>query len=89
MKVVLFRVLFDPDRSRIDTTDDVMGWGIEFPESGCYIEWNRSAFPESDQLEHPHVSMYGSRSDVEQGTGGNIEVLLERTVARIDGGTDP
>lgn len=86
MMVVLFRVLFDPERTRIETDDDVMGWGVEFPEGGCYVQWNRAAFPEPERLNHPHISIYGSRPDVEQGTGGDVEILLEHTVRRQVGG---
>jgi len=75
-----FRVFRDEDRTRIDVDGDVLGWGVEFPSGECYVEWNLEAFPEDDRLDHDHVSIYGSRDDVEQGTGGNVvvqEVLEE------------
>lgn len=62
----------DVERTRIDVDDDLLGWGVEFPDAGCYVEWNREAFPEDDRLDHPHVSIYGSPADVEQGTGGAV-----------------
>jgi hypothetical protein len=79
---MLFRVLFNEDRTRIDTDHDVMGWGIRFPSGRCYVDWNREAYAPEDRLDHPHVSEYGSFEDVEQGTGGDVEVLHEQTVER-------
>jgi len=67
----VFRVWPSED-TRLDVEDDVLGWGVQFPSGECYVEWNRMVFDEDDQLEHPHVSRYGSLNDVEQGTGGTI-----------------
>lgn len=52
---------------------DVLGIGIDFPESGVYVEWRRGAFP--DELEEPHVSQYGSVEDLAQATGNVVEVI--------------
>jgi hypothetical protein len=35
-------------------------------------------FDEEDRLEKPHVSKYGSLADVEQGTGGDVTVEIEK-----------
>jgi hypothetical protein len=87
--VLLFRVLFNEDRTRIETEHDVMGWGIRFPSGWCYVDWNREAYAPEDRLDHPHVSVYGSFCDVEQGTGGDVEVIHEQTVHRsLSTGTD-
>jgi hypothetical protein len=72
-----FRVFRDSERTRIDVDEDLLGWGVEFPEGGVFVAWNRDAFPEENRLEHPHVSQYGSIADVEQGTGGLVEDLEE------------
>lgn len=74
MKV--FRV-FPSERTRIDTNDGALGWGVQFPSGECYVDWNRMVFDEDDRLEEPHVSKYGSLADVEQGTGGDVDVHLE------------
>lgn len=74
-----FRVL-RTDATRIKTDGALLGWGVEFPCGTCVVDWNRQAFPPEDQLDHPHLSQYGSFADVEQGTGGKIvveEVLAE------------
>jgi hypothetical protein len=71
-----FRVYRDEDRTRIDVDDDLLGWGVAFPEGGVYVAWNRKAFPEDDRLEHPHISVYGSVTDVEQGTGGDVREVF-------------
>lgn len=80
--MTLFRVWRDEDRTRIDTDHDIMGWGIKFPSGWCYVDWNRQAYPPGDRLDHPHVSIYGSFQDVEQGTGGNVEITFKKTVSR-------
>jgi len=87
--VLLFRVLFNENRTRIETEHDVMGWGIRFPSGWCYVDWNREAYGPEDRLDHPHVSVYGSFGDVEQGTGGDVEVTYQQTVHRsLSTGTD-
>lgn len=70
-----FVVFRDDEETRIDVDGDVLGWGVEFPEGGCYVAWNRDVFPEEDRLANPHVSEYGSISDVEQGTGGIVRSI--------------
>lgn len=64
----------DPDRTRIDVTDDLLGRGVEFPSGTIVMEWYRDAYPEKDRLDHPHQSIYGSLADLRQGTGGTVEV---------------
>lgn len=72
-----FRVV-ESEETRIDVDDDLLGWGVQFPDSGdCYVEWFRGAFPEEDRLEEPHVSKYGCLEDVEQGTGGAVVDVAE------------
>jgi hypothetical protein len=73
----IFRVVRKDDRTRIETLGKVLGWGVEFPRAGCFVDWNLDAFPEEDRLDDAHVSQYGSFSDVEQGTGGEVEVVEE------------
>ncbi|TVT89296.1 hypothetical protein [Haloferax volcanii] len=60
------------DRTRIDTEDGVLGWGVRLPSGLCVVDWNRMVFDEDDRLDHPHQSLYGSFDDVEQGTGGDV-----------------
>lgn len=73
----IFRV-FPSERTRIETDDDTLGWGVQFPSGECYVDWNRMVFDEEDRLEKPHVSKYGSLADVEQGTGGDVTVEIEK-----------
>lgn len=77
MTLEAFRVERDEFRTRVQNTDDILGWGIKFPSGRCYVEWNRSAFPEPNRLDNNHISVYGSFTDVEQGTGGKIIDLHE------------
>jgi len=73
--LTVFRVVRDDDRTRVDTNGRVLGWGVEFPSGACHVDWNRGAYPPKDRLDHPHISQYGSFTDVEQGTGGTVEVI--------------
>jgi len=80
----VFRVRAHPD----DDTEydgDVLGIGIDFPESDVYVDWRREAFP--DELEDPHVSIYGSQEDLEQATGNVIEPLASPETP-VDGDGD-
>jgi len=80
-ELTLFLVHHSEERTRVDTDDDLMGWGVRFPTGQCFVDWNRRAYPESERLDHPHVSVYGSFADVEQGTGGDVEVVYTREVS--------
>jgi hypothetical protein len=80
VELTLFLVNFSEERTERDTDHDIMGWGIQFPGGDCYIDWNRHAYSPKDRLQHPHVSIYGGFADVEQGTGGDIEVIHEQTI---------
>ena len=79
-RLVLFRVVRDSDRTRVETDGDTLGWGVKFPSGMCYVDWNRRVYAEEDRLNNPHVSQYGSLNDVEQGTGGAVKVMTRRRV---------
>ena len=64
----------------------LLALGADMPNAGVYVDWNNDAWPEDDQLEQPHVSDYGTVADLEQATGGVVEVVetvgaTERTSA--------
>jgi hypothetical protein len=63
------------EHTRIETEGNVLAWGVQFPSGWCYVDWNRDVFDAKDRLDHPHVSIYGSIDDVEQGTGGRVRRL--------------
>lgn len=65
----VFRLVPSPD-DETEYNDDILGVGVDFPEAGVYVDWHRAAFP--DQLEEPHVSEYGSISDLEKATNNQI-----------------
>ena len=73
MSLTLFRV-YPSEDTRIDVDDDVLGWGVQFPSELCIVDWNRQVFDVEDRLEHPHLSHYGCLKDVEQGTGGEVDI---------------
>lgn len=68
----VFEVRPAPDDD-YDYRSDLLGVGIDFPNAGVYVDWNQDAWPADDQLDHPHVSDYGSIDDLEQATGNVIE----------------
>lgn len=74
--ITVFRVVRDEERTRVETDDDVLGWGVDFPSGEIIVDWNLEAYPPEDRLNHSHISQYGSFHDVEQGTGGNVEVIV-------------
>ena len=51
----------------------LLGIGVQFPNSGAYVDWRTESFP--DELEHPHVSIYGSVTDLEKATGNRVEMV--------------
>lgn len=53
----------------------VLGIGADFPNAGVYVDWNNDAWPEEEQLDEPHVSDYGTVEDLEQATGGVVNVV--------------
>jgi len=63
---------------------EVMGWGVEFPSGQAYIEWNRMRFPKGDRLQEPHISEYGSMSDLEKATGGIPKRLVTQPATEVD-----
>lgn len=69
--VTIFRVE-ESERTRLDVDGKVLGRGVQFPSGSCVIEWNREAFPPGERLDTPHTSVYGTLSDVEQATGGDV-----------------
>lgn len=72
-----------------DAVDGVIGRGAELPSGKIVIEWDRTAIDQHGQLEHPHQSVYGSRADVEAGTGGRVVAEpTDTTDAPADDTTD-
>lgn len=70
----VFRVV-QPDDSDLDLDGDLMGVGVDFPNAGVYVDWRIDAWPDEEQLDEPHVSDYGSVADLEQATGGTVEIV--------------
>ncbi|MDF9748372.1 XkdF-like putative serine protease domain-containing protein [Natrinema salsiterrestre] len=70
--VDVFRVRAADD-DETDYDGDLLGMGVDFPEHDVYVDWRRAAYP--DELDDPHVSVYGSVGDLEQATGNVVESL--------------
>lgn len=68
----VFRVVA-PEGEAENFEDEVLGIGVDFPNSDVYVDWRNEVFP--DELDEPHVSIYGSISDLEQATGNTTEQI--------------
>ncbi|USZ75655.1 XkdF-like putative serine protease domain-containing protein [Halorussus vallis] len=68
----IFRVVAPEDKAE-NYEDEVLGIGVDFPNSDVYVDWRNEVFP--DELDEPHVSIYGSTSDLEQATGNTTEQM--------------
>jgi len=53
----------------------LLGIGADMPNAGVYVDWNIGAWPDDEQLSEPHVSDYGTVEDLEQATGGSVDVV--------------
>ncbi|WP_277540219.1 XkdF-like putative serine protease domain-containing protein [Haloarcula laminariae] len=84
----VFRVTA-PEEDADDYEDEVLGIGVDFPKSDVYVDWRNEVFP--DELEDPHVSVYGSIADLEQATGNDTEQLdtLDASAAKAMFDVDP
>jgi hypothetical protein len=62
----------------IDEDGEVVGVAVDFPESDVYLDWKRDAF--DNELDHPHVSIYGSLDDARQATGNSFEAMRNEAI---------
>jgi hypothetical protein len=77
-QATVFHVLPPEDSDLFDETDQVIGLGIDFPNSDVYVDWRNSRFP--DELTHPHVSIYGSVDDLTQATNNRTREVETMSV---------
>lgn len=61
-----------------------LGIGVEFPNSGVYVDWNIDAWPEEDRLDGPHVSDYATREDAQKVAQGELRELSASELAEGD-----
>jgi hypothetical protein len=68
----------------------LLGIGTDMPNAGVYVDWNIDAWPDDEQLAEPHISDYGTVEDLEQATGGSVEVVetVEPTTGVVGEGGD-
>ncbi|RDZ61359.1 hypothetical protein C5B90_18975 [Haloferax sp. Atlit-12N] len=71
--VELYRILAPPDDDEF--VDSVLGIVVELESGMAIADWNIDAWPDDEQLMHPHQSIYGSLTDLEQVTEGTLEHL--------------
>lgn len=70
----VYRILAPPDGDH-EFIEPVLGIVVDFPNSGVYADWNVDAWPDDDQLDDSHVSIYGSLEDCRQVAEGTLEQL--------------
>lgn len=54
---------------------DLVGLGVDMPLADVYVDWNVEAWPEDEQLDGDHVSIYDSVDDLTQATGNDVSVM--------------
>jgi len=80
-----FRIVpAEDDEDRFE--DNVLGIGVDFPESGVYVDWHTAAFP--DELDDPHVSEYGSVADLKKATGNMVVDMTAPSGESVTNNTD-
>jgi hypothetical protein len=52
-----------------------LGVGVNFPNSGVYVDWNIAAWPEEERLDGPHVSEYATVEDARTVAQGEVREL--------------
>lgn len=57
------------------TAGDLLGMGVDFPESDVYVDWNIEAWPDDQRLSDAHVSIYSTVQDLRGATGNSVEVV--------------
>ena len=55
-----------------DMDGQMIGVAVDFPNDDLYVDWKNDEWPEGEQLDDTHVSIYGSQSDFTQATGNEL-----------------
>ena len=80
----LFELVSTEDQEDFETGAR-LGIGVEFPNSGVYVDWNIDAWPEDDRLDGPHVSEYATVADAQSVAQGEVRELAAGDVGRGTG----
>lgn len=78
-----FEIRTDSSSEDNNYTDDLLAIGVNFPNSGVYVDWNVDAWPENQQLQGPHVSDYDTLEDLKQVTEGQVIFPEDRDMSEI------
>ncbi|ELZ84450.1 hypothetical protein C453_12926 [Haloferax elongans ATCC BAA-1513] len=62
-----------------DFVHPVLAIVVEFDNGAVFADWNIDAWPDDEQLDAPHVSIYGSLDDLGRVTEGTLEHLTRVT----------
>jgi hypothetical protein len=71
-----------------DMDGQLIGVAVDMPNDDVYVDWKNDAWPEGEQLDDTHVSIYGSIDDLVQATGNEVNqvetVELESSDTKAD-----
>lgn len=70
----LFELIATEEQEEFETGAR-LGIGVEFPNSGVYVDWNIDAWPEEERLDGPHVSDYATIDDAKKVAQGEVREL--------------
>lgn len=70
-----------------DLDGELIGVGVDFPNSGVYVDWLSDKWPEEEQI-GPHVSDYETVADLEQATGNLVEMADNVHVEELEESSD-
>ena len=73
-EATLFELVATEDQEDFETGAR-LGVGVDFPNSGVYVDWNIGAWPEDERLDGPHVSEYATVEDAQTVAQGEVREL--------------
>jgi len=73
-EVEIFRIVATEDMD-MGLTSDLMAVGVNFPSHDVFVDWRTDSWPDGEELDGPHVSIYSTMNDVRDVAQGEIEML--------------
>lgn len=58
-----------------DMDGKLIGVGVDMPNDDLYVDWKNDEWPDDQQLDDTHVSIYGSVDDLVQATGNEVNLV--------------
>jgi len=80
----VFRIVATDDMD-MGLTSDLMAVGVNFPSHDVFVDWRTESWPDGQELDGPHVSIYSTMDDVRDVAQGEVEMI---TSVDPSGGVD-